>query len=218
MQNKEYFNKEYIANRDKWLCADAWGEESGVVKGLVEQRSPAPFILQLVNSTPFPNTATSDVDIGDSFTNRMLTNFGQASNITTTSTVSGVTYREWLASSEEHPFIVGKTMIISTTAGQLEQPIAVTHRNAAGKRQDFIISSTLDPNQSQTDRVVDETEYIFDGMTRLRINEVAAGATVSIRIYPKIVYSATQIIAGRPADEIFKAPDLIRTAKVSWVM
>lgn len=218
MQNKEYFNKEYTANRDKWLCADAWGKESGAVKGLVKQRSPAPFILQLVNSSPIPGAATSNVEIGDSFTNRMLANFGQASNIATTSTVSGVTYREWLASCEDHPFMVGRTMIISTTAGQLEQPIAVTHRDVAGKRQDFIISSTLDPNQTQTDRVIDETEYIFDGMTRLSINEVAAGATVSIRIYPKIVYSATQIIAGRPDEEFFKEPDLVKVAKVSSVM
>ena len=213
MTNQGYFNKAYSDNRDKWLCADAWADELSNKEP--KKQLSAPFIVQVVNSNIAPSLATPNVDIGDSYTSRNLSNFGQPSGITTTSLISGTSYTEFLASSESHPFKVGRTMLISTTAGQLDQTIAVTHRNTAGKRQDFIIAPTLDPNQSQTDRVIDDTEYLFDGMTRLRINQVDVNTTLMVRIYPVADFSATRIIAGRTALEEFGAPDLMRTEKIA---
>lgn len=213
MNNQGYFKKAYSDNRDKWLCADAWVDELSN-KGPKKQFS-APFIVQVVNSNVAPTQPAQNVDIGDSYTTRNLSNFGQESGVTTTSLISGTSYIEFLASSETQPFKVGRTMLISTTAGQLDQTIAVTHRNTAGKRQDFIIAPTLDPNQSQTDRVIDDTEYLFDGMTRLRINQIALQTTLMVKIYPVADFSATRIIAGRDELEKFSAPELIRTEKIA---
>ena len=176
-----------------------------------------PLIIQVVNSALIPGNPTANVDIGDSYTNRMLSNFGQPSNIAITSTISGVDYTEWLASCESKPFKVGRTMIISSTAGQIEQPITITHKNVAGKREDFVIAPTIDPNQSQTDRVIDDTEYIFDGDTRIRLAQVDLSTTVSVRVYPIIEYSATQIVAGRKELVNFSEPNLVKTAKVSVI-
>lgn len=203
MNNRGFFNSESNRNRDAWKHADAGSKELGGYKGV-----SAPFIIQVVNSNLPPTTAISDVDIGDSVTNRTANNFGQDSHISITSTVSGVTYREFLALSESRPFVVGATMIISSTAGQLEQSVGITHKNGSGDSVTHTITPTLTINQKQTDRIADNYEYMFDGFTRFRINSVASGATVTIRIYPKDIYSATQKVAGRNDLSRFSMPNI----------
>ena len=200
-------------NESSWKGDGSWSAEGPATGGGETTQGggmSAPYILQIVNAC---TSAISDVDIGDAFVNRInpsaLYNFGQNANITTTSTVAGVTYLEFLAQSESKPFTVGKTMIISTSAGQLDQTVAITHRNASGDRQDHVITPTLDPFQNQTDRIIDSYEYLFDGMTRLRFNQINGSARVSIRFYQKNMFSATQIVAGRPAEMTYGAPGFI---------
>jgi len=106
-------------------------------------------------------------------------------------------------------------MIISTSAGQLDQTVAVTHRDSAGNRSDHVITPTLDPYQTQTDRIIDEYEYLFDGFTRLRFNQINASATVTVRLYPIQKFAATQLVAGRNANVLYQAPHLIKVAPVA---
>jgi len=164
--------------------------------------SGQPFSIKIVNASGQP--AVSNVDIGDSYANRNLSNFGQDSNITITSNVGGITYTEWLAQSESRPFNIGKTEIISTTAGQVEQTIALTHRNASGDLDQHVISPMIDAYQYQTDRIVDDFEYLFDGFSRFRISSVGINATVIIKMWPKAIFSGTQIVAGRKGVQNFK--------------
>lgn len=200
------------ADKQAWNDEKQWRGADGTdaAGNAIQAHGSAPFILQIVNAC---TSAIANVDIGDSYTNSISSNaalnFGQSFDITTTSTVSGVTYLEFLRQSESKPFTVGKTMIISTSAGQLDQTVAITHRNASGDRNDHVITPTLDPFQNQTDRVIDNYEYLFDGMTRLRFNQINGSATVTLRIYPKNLFSATQIIAGRPAEQVYAAPNFV---------
>lgn len=228
MNNSEFFNANYSKERDSWLKADGgweknwwndmpsnWGETPSWNSdgGSGSLNASAPYILQIVNAC---SSAISNVDIGDAYVNRInsnaLWNFGNNSNITITSTVSGVSYLEFLAQSESKPFTVGKTMIISTSSGQLDQTVAITHRNASGDRNDHIITPTIDPFQNQTDRVIDTYEYLFDGMTRMRFNQINGSATVSVRLYSKNMFSATQVIAGRQAIQGYQAPNFVTPA------
>jgi hypothetical protein len=203
MNNNNFFNAAYSNDRDTWKMADgsSEGEEA-------QMHSSAPYIIQIVNGDDASNVY--DVDLGDSYINRTDSHFGQNPSITITSTISGVTYQEFLAQSESQPFTVGKTMVVSTSAGQLDQTVAITHRNASGDRNDHVITPTLDPYQQQTDRIIDEYEYLFDGMTRLRFNQINAGATVTVRMYLKNKYAASQIISGRPALQDYQSPNLIK--------
>lgn len=196
---------------NSWTYADAW-QSADANAAPVQQHSSAPYIIQIVNAC---SSAITSVDIGDSYTNRSAVNFNQNTNITTTSTISGVTYQEFLAQSESQPFTVGKTMVISTSAGQLDQTVAVTHRNAAGDRNDHVITPTLDPYQQQTDRIIDEYSYLFDGMTRLRFNQINGSATVTVRLYLMNKFAAAQIIAGRPAQQVYQAPNIIKIGSAS---
>lgn len=209
-QESEWFSADAweSADGDAWSDADAW--QSADAQGTpVQKHSSAPYILQIVNAC---TSAISNVDIGDSYANRSESNFNQNSNITITSTISGVTYIEFLGQSEAQPFTVGRTMIVSTSAGQLDQTVAVTHRNAAGDRQDHVITPTLDPYQTQTDRIIDEYEYLFDGFTRLRFNQINGSATVTVRMYLVNKFAASQIIAGRPGQQVYAPPHLIKVA------
>lgn len=167
-------------------------------------RTPAPFIVQIVNSNELQSI--SNVDIGDSYTNRTAQNFGQNSNITITSGILGVNYRSLLSQSESQPFTVIATMIISTSSGQLDQPVGITHRNASGDAVTRTMTPTLFINQRQSDRVADGYSYSFDGFTRMRFNQINAGATVTVRIYTKEVYNALRLLENKNPIEKYGNP------------
>lgn len=218
MNNLKYFDDAQNEQRDKWLCADSWQDPKPAEEKTTanQPRVSAPFIIQITNG-PAPPGSIADVDIGDSYTNRSTSNFGQNSAIAITSTISGVSYLDFLAQSESRPFKIGRTMIISSSAGQIEQPVTVTHRNASGDRNDHVFTPTVDPYQSQTDRIIDEYEYLFDGFTRLRISSVLASAVVTVRLYPMNIFSATQEVADRNSEQSFEAPEIVKVMPAYFV-
>jgi hypothetical protein len=217
-KNQNPQNDQDWFNADGWQSADAWENAEGDSWAAAEgeaappSRVSAPYIIQLVNAC---TSAISSVDVGDSYANRAATNFSQNSNITITSTITGVTYIEFLAQSESQPFKIGRTMVISTSAGQLDQTVGVTHRDATGNSATHVITPTIDPYQNQTDRIIDDYEYLFDGFTRLRFNQINASATVTVRMYPTGKFVATQLVAGRPGLPQYAAPHLIKVAPTS---
>lgn len=200
----EWYNSYWNANASDADWASADGDEEK------KERVSAPYIIRVVSTNDGGGTA--NVDIGDSYTNRAASNFNQSAQITISSTITGVTYIEFLAQSESQPFYIGRTMVISTSAGQIEQTVAVTHRDANGDRVDHILAPTVDPYQNQTDRIIDDYTYLFDGATRLRINRVNALATVTFRLYPTGKFVATQLVAGRNALPKYMAPHIIKVA------
>ena len=202
--NTAFFDAARAENRDKWLCADSW--YAAEKDAFWQKHSDSCYIIQVVSSKGGSTTA---VEIGDSFTNRVASNFNQDADIAITSTISGVTYQEFLAQSEAQPFIVGRTMIISTSSGQIERSVGIRHRNVNGDLVQRVIAPLVDPYQNQTDRIIDDTEYIFDGMTLFNFR-IDALATVTIRLYLLSKFAASQIIAGRPAVQKYKPPHLIK--------
>lgn len=187
-------------NGDPWAGADGGGERVNV-------QSAQKYILKIVNAC---TSAISNVDIGDSYANRSASNFGQSTNITITSVIPNVSYIEYLGQSESQPFTVGQTMIVSSTANQLDEIISVTHRNASGNVQTFSIQLDLDPYQNQTDRILDNTEYLFDGFTRLRWTSVLGSATIYCRQYLKGKFAPNQIVANRPALQLYQNPRVVK--------
>lgn len=203
MNNRDYFNSEANEQRNRWLHADSQLEEKSH-----SLSSSSPFIIKIVNGAL--DASVNNVDVGASFTNRTASNFGQNSNITITSSINGVSYLEWLAQTEQTPFTVGATMVISSSAGQLDYPMQVIHKNANGDQDAFALTPTPDPYQSQTDRVVDFTEYLFDGGTKIRFRTINQGATVTLRLYAKESFNPTQIAADRDPLKNWSNPGIIR--------
>lgn len=230
LSNKQFFIQQQKLNRDKWAMADGWASDTtfnnsdvmrnndwmGADEGFAQPQDilpQQPYIIQVANSCA--SAAVSNVDIGNSFANRLTYdplgtyNFGQNSNISITSTITDITYLEFLAATESNPFTVGKTMIISSSAGQVEQTVQINHKTPAGKQDSFIISAAMSPFQNLSDRVIDETSYVWDGFTRFRFNQINAGATVTVRLYLKNKFSPTRLIQGLSAVIGYTNPNLI---------
>lgn len=204
MDNWNFFNSIAEANRKKWLSADSEDSDNGSnakIKGVSNF-----FVLKIVNAG---GATISNVDIGDSYANRSLSNFGNNIEIAVTSAIPGVTYQEWLAQTESRPFRVGRTEIISATSNQLNESFALTHRNASGEAQSEALSPDMDPYQRQTDRIRFDYDYLFDGFSRVRIGRVLPTATIYLKIWPSAIYSATQELAGNGDVELFTMPKVL---------
>ncbi|KKR29686.1 MAG: hypothetical protein UT61_C0025G0018 [Candidatus Woesebacteria bacterium GW2011_GWA1_39_8] len=185
---------------DDWQGADDEWQAQGASR---DSGTSSPYILKIVNAC---TTAISSVDIGDANNNFQASNNNQNSNITTTINISGFTYNEFLSQTMTKSFKVGQTLIVSSSSGQLNETITVTHRDINGDTNSFTIVPTINENQQQTDRVRDFREYLFDGFTRARFSNIVASGTVYLYFYPARVFAPTQIAAGRPAVKTYRPP------------
>ncbi len=204
---------------EDWFRADAAGWDAGAewsADGELQKKEGKisdPYVIQITN-TPVTGEGAStyqgDVFVGNSYSRRTTTNFGNDSHITLSLATVGVTYRDWLSQTESQPFEVGRTMVVTAIANQLEQPVSIRHRDASGKRQDHVMVPTVDPYQSQSDRIIDDYSYTFDGYTEFLLNFNATSGVITIRLYPKNKFVATQLIAGKTGVPEYKEPHIIR--------
>lgn len=145
----------------------------------MKRKNISPYVIQILNRS---NETIECVIIGHSYATRMEKNFGQDPNITITSLVPGVSYLEFLADSEKHPFEVVKTIIKSTTPGQLDQPVSVIHPVEPGNlpklKEHPIVTK-------QNNQLIDEYKYLFDGHTKVWFKYILGNTTVIIHLYPK---------------------------------
>ena len=208
-------------NGDEW-SADAWQHAGGApapamhpqqvaaMQQMARQRElqrSQPVIIIIQNTS---TAAVTNVQIYNSYNNRTASNFGQNANIAITSGLPNVNYLQILANSESKNFKVGRTMIISSTSGQPEQTVAVNHFTDTGDSLVHYIIPTIDPYQQQTDRIVDDFEYLLDGFTNLTFTSILASATVTVRLYLMRRFSATQIAAGGNPNLEWSQPRIVR--------
>lgn len=192
----------------EWSDANAWAEAAAGAPKEVLDRSE-PIIIQIVNGS---TAAVPNVEVFNANKAYVLTApyFQNNTNISITSNIQGVSYTEMLANSQQKPFRVGETLIISQSAGQTEQTVAVQHKTDTGKLIKYTITPVQDPYQQLTDRVVSAYEYILDGFTSLTINQLNASATVTIYLYLKKRYSPTQNVSGGNPHLGYSNPKIMR--------
>jgi hypothetical protein len=233
-KNQAYFNEAaqdvdnryFSADGNEW-GADAWANGSGdewsadawanfnapqmqaqqIQAKNAELSRSQPIIIVITNAA---TSAIANVQIYGSLNNRTATNFGQNAAITFTSGIPNVNYLQILGNSESKNFKVGRTMIISSTSGQIEQTVNVAHYTDTGDQLNHFIIPTIDPYQQQTDRIVDDFEYLLDGFTSLTFTSILASATVTVRLYLLRRFSATQIAAGGNPNLQWAPPNIVR--------
>lgn len=204
---------------DGWEDANAWAEAAGAAMPpmMSHPAAPAevldrsePLIIQVVNNS---TSAIPNVILFNSNNCRTLPApyFQNNTNVAITSNIVGVSYVEMLANSEAKPYKVGETLIVSSSAGQVEQTVGVIHKTDTGKLIQYVITPVIDPYQFQTGRVVSNYEYIIDGYTQLQINQLNASATVTIYLYLKKRYSPTQQVAGGNSNMNYGNPGIMRS-------
>jgi len=224
--------------RNQYLSADGWSEAAGhggwTANAWSEaaatqqmppmpapvQQAPAesidrsePIIIQVVNGS---TSAVANVELFNANKAYILTSpyFQNPTTITITSNIQGISYTEMLANSQQKPFKVGETLIISTSAGQTEQTVAVQHKTDTGKLIKYTITPVQDPYQQLSDRVVSNYEYIMDGFTSLTLNQLNASATVTIYLYLKKRFSPTSVVSGSGGQtHDYGNPNIMRFAR-----
>ena len=203
-----------------WWNAEGgeWNNAAGDQDGL---RTSQPYIITVQNNNGFD---LENIEIGGSYHNRTADNYGNPAGIVITYYIPGVNYVAWLAQTETQPFNIGRTMLVCppnhTAAGRAEtgnpeRPYTIRHKDATGALTDHVIPPIVDPYQTQTDRVIDEYNYLFDGYTYLIINQMDAGSQIILYLFPTAKTSQLQAVAGRVAGESFNAPHLIKVAPVA---
>jgi hypothetical protein len=118
-------------------------------------------------------------------------------SLTISGGIAGVSYTQVIANSENKPFTAGRTLVISSSAGQIQQKMTVVHVTDDGDVLNHTITPAVDPYQGQMDRLADDYEYKMDAMTSLTIAQVNAGATIQLQVYPIIRFSGTAIANGQ---------------------
>ena len=140
-----------------------------------------PHILKIVN---IGTTAIANVDVGDAAINQFAKNQGVNPKITITHTLANNSYIRWLGTTNTKPFMVGKTMVVSSTTKQLKEKLTMTSFESNPNGDSENIDFALSPRCPHTDRVVNFRQYIFSGLVRLRFSNILASTTLYLYLYP----------------------------------
>ena len=185
----------------EWGAEGEWEAAGGNATSL-----SSPYVIKLVNAC---TTAIANVDVGDAAIQQFATNQGANTNITITNNISGGSYIGWLGTTNTKPFMVGKTMVVSATAGQLNETLLMTHTDPNGDAESKYLDLVLDPNQNQTDRVSNFRPYLFDGYTRVRFSNIVASGTTFLYLYPLQKYSASAVLSGHSPIRTYAPPKTV---------
>jgi len=139
------------------------------------------------------------------------------SNITISSGIPNITYREALQQFQQSPFSVGLTYIQSSSASQLLQAISVNTRDANGNLAQKPLIPTIDPYQQQTTVLAMKFGYRIDGFTKLIINSVLASTTVTFNIYPSDNINIARGLTGKQVSREFASPGIVKSQTVRLV-
>lgn len=152
---------------------------------------------EFINNAGF--TAGGDLVVGD---------------ITISSGIAGITYREMLYQFMQNPFSVGLTYLQSATANQVLETLAINTRDANGNEAQKTLVPTIDPYQQQSNIVAMRYGFRIDGFTKVIISSVLANATVKLYFYPSDNINLARGLSGRPVSERFGNPGIVKSQEI----
>jgi hypothetical protein len=179
-------------------------------------------------SEPYVITITStcskdvqNITIGDA--NNPLNTFdanGDLILFTPTSVVVSLdstvaSYADFLNRMRATPMRVGKVMIVSVVGAnnQVETVYEIIHY-VANEEVGKLIAPTIPPDQEQSNRVIVDYDFLFDGNTKITIAQLLAHAVIRIYIYPMAEYDPSRLVEGRNSLLEYTPPRIERTARV----
>ena len=143
-----------------------------------------------------------------------LTLVGSGINVTISSGIPNVTYRQLLQQTVNNPFSVGLTYLQSNTDGQVLSTLNLTTRDANGNTAQKPLIPTIDPYQQQTKIVAMRQMYRIDGYTGLTINSLFGSTTANIYLYPSDNINLARGLAGRPVSRQFGNPGIVKAQTI----
>jgi hypothetical protein len=146
--------------------------------------------------------------------NGSLSITGTGINVTISSGIPNVTYRQLLQQTINNPFSVGLTYLQSVTAGQVLSSINLTTKDANGNTAQKPLIPTIDPYQQQTEIVAMRQMYRIDGYTALTLNTLLSNAIANIYLYPSDNINLARGLAGRPVSRQFGNPGIVKAQTI----
>ena len=146
--------------------------------------------------------------------NGSLTITGSGIDVTISSGIPNVTYRQLLQQTVNNPFSVGLTYLQSITGGQVLSTINLTTKDANGNTAQKPLIPTIDPYQQQQTIVAMRQMYRIDGYTALTLNTLLGSAIANIYLYPSDNINLARGLAGRPVSRQFSNPGIVKAQTI----
>lgn len=160
-------------------------------------------------------TTINGASVTGTFTaNGDLTLAGSGINVTISSGIPNVTYRQLLQQTINNPFSVGLTYLQSNTTGQVLSSLNLTTKDANGNTAQKPLIPTIDPYQQQEKIVAMRQMYRVDGYTGLTINTLFASTTANIYLYPSDNINLARGLAGKPVSRQFGNPGIVKAQTI----
>lgn len=191
---------------------DFFGANGGGVSAPTSQ----PYIINVASTDPAAVANFAVLGSYEFINNAGFTAGGDLviGNITVSSGIAGITYREMLYQFMQNPFSVGLTYLQSATANQVLETLAINTRDANGNEAQKTLVPTIDPYQQQSNIVAMRYGYRIDGFTKVIISSVLANATVKLYFYPSDNINLARGLSGRAVSEQFSNPGIVKAQTI----
>lgn len=203
---ESFSNADGFIDNDLSFSGDDFFNAEGMGGGNVQTSQP--YIVSITNAS---GTAVSNFEVLGSY--QYINNAGFTVNgdlvigdVTISSGISDVTYREMLYQFMNNPYSVGLTYIQSATANQVLETISVNTKDANGNLAQKTLVPTIDPYQQQTTIVAMKYAYRIDGFTKIIIRQVLASSTVKLYFYPADNINLSRALGGQSVSKQFGTP------------
>jgi hypothetical protein len=203
---ESFSNADGFIDNDLSFTGDDFFNAEGMGGGNVQTSQP--YIVSVTNAS---GTAVSNFEVLGSY--QYINNAGFTAggdlvvgNVTISSGISDVTYREMLYQFMNNPYSVGLTYIQSATANQVLETISVNTKDANGNLAQKTLVPTIDPYQQQTTIVAMKYAYRIDGFTKIIIRQVLASSTVKLYFYPADNINLSRALGGQSVSKQFGTP------------
>jgi hypothetical protein len=203
---ESFSNADGFIDNDLSFSGDDFFNAEGMGGGNVQTSQP--YIVSVTNAS---GSAVSNFEVLGSY--QYINNAGFTvngdlviGNVTISSGISDVTYREMLYQFMNNPYSVGLTYIQSATANQVLETISVNTKDANGNLAQKTLVPTIDPYQQQTTIVAMKYAYRIDGFTKIIIRQVLASSTVKLYFYPADNINLSRALGGQSVSKQFGTP------------
>lgn len=170
-----------------------------------------PYIITISNASA---TSVSAFDVLGAYTYINSTGFTNGSltinGVTISSSISNVTYQQFLYQSMNQPFSVGLTYIesVSGTSSQITQTFTLNTQDANGNQMLRTIVPTIDPYQQQSTIVAVKQLYSIDGFTKLTFTTIQASSVFRVHFYPSTNINLASGLSGTSVAQSYGNPNI----------
>jgi hypothetical protein len=203
---ESFSNADGFIDNDLSFTGDDFFNAEGMGGGNVQTSQP--YIINVTNAS---GTAVSNFDVLGSYQYINNTGFTAGGdlvigNVTISSGMPNVNYREMLYQFMNQPYSVGLTYIQSATANQVLETLSVNTRDSNGNQAQKTLVPTIDPYQQQTTIIAMKYAYRIDGFTKIIIRSVLASSTIKLYFYPADNINLSRALGGQSVSRQFGTP------------